>query len=269
MSATTRTTKLGSNRHSSRNTQLRIFNVEYRGCLPLKEAFPQPGMMTPDNFTKMAEGIEKRITSLPKKQVKKASKLYRKAHLTFDCASAVINMVDVTDASVLASMPLLELLSFRVLRGQGNTLFTEALLFVKDGDKDSLVAERVVFASSGDISTFHHLLKTEFQRVADAAAKLKDKKISSGSDESDAGYAESIVASSDAASSSAMSDASQSNGADDDAVSVSTGKSSRRCYFFSNIDSEDGELIISDAPQESTMKQLASEGSSDVVGSDC
>eukprot|EP00035_Acanthoeca_spectabilis_P003221 m.91910 g.91910 ORF g.91910 m.91910 type:complete len:265 (+) comp11998_c0_seq1:235-1029(+) len=261
------TSRLGTSRASSRNTHLTVFNVEYRGCIPMNEQFPQPGAMLPEHFTKLAEGIEAQIASKNKRTIKKESKTYRKAHLNFDTSNAIITVIDAADANILGVMPLLELLSFRVLRGQ-STSYTEALLFAKHPSSSALAAHRIVFESTPDITSFHSTLKREFNAVASTAERLV--RVVPGSTTSGPNGARASGGDTgETEETSAMSVASSSSGS---GSSGSSGGRSRRSYFFSNLDSEDGELIISDrrSPSEPRMvKNLASEGDSDIVEAEC
>jgi hypothetical protein len=235
----------------------------------MNEAFPLPGAMMPQHFTTLAEGIEAQIAGKTKRAVKKAAKAYRKAHLTFDTTQSIISVIDSSDATALATMPLLELLSFRVLRGQ-NTSYTEALLFAKHLTSDTLVAHRIVFESQPDITTFHSTLKKEFNAVAQASNRIV--KVVGGMTTCTTNGPDTTKSGGD---SSAMSMASSSAGSEGDSDAASSAVSSenrRRNYFFSNLDSEDGELIISDSPADQSSrigKSLASEGDSDVVEVEC
>jgi hypothetical protein len=77
-----------------------------------------------------------------------------------------INVIDASTAAPLAGLPLLELLSFRVLRTMRPAGYTDALLFAKHATKDVLVAHRVLFQSTQEITAFHGKLKQEFNSVA-------------------------------------------------------------------------------------------------------
>jgi len=201
--------------------------------------------MLPQHFTQMAEAIEKQIAGQSRRTIRRASKTFKRAHLAFDTSKALITVVNAADAVVLATMPLLELLSFRVLRGQSTT-YTEALLFVKQTGGEALVAHRIVFESNANITNFHATLKTEFAVVSAAMAAAPRET----SQEADSGTL-TIVQGSATAQKTASAASANADGGDTEQPPRRSG--GRRSFFF-NLDSDDGELIISDTPSRGMLQ---------------